>query len=590
MDALARNKNLNITDINENSNEAIVTESFIENRQKIAYKIGWTTNIAGESEFCQKYMECETCQNFLDQDEPVEICLCWVEFWHAGHKTRPPRSQMVKIVCSWGSNKYPKCPLSSKENPLEKSKGAQYLEGIRWSILKDGNIFNSNSKTTFRLKHKIAKEISSNLDVSPRLFTGDKDFEYYEEDKANTALELIEDDKSRIETDQNLINNTFDENINHENLFNDEDELKEKFQEELSQYSSEDFISDLILSLQFDLSQVKINSPKLFKNMFYTYDESLWRYVHLYEHFILLAHGFWRPGFVRILSCEKEIDTMYPTNKTNSDVNYTSFICLVSLMQGDFEYFLRYWKGFMKSLDIKEGSGSSFTQKAARLLMLCHGYTHYTEIDEISGVKNEYERMFRELFPKKYNTIILLHKLATLTREELISLFTYKKMTSQGQKSQNDKDLYDKLVKELLFKKLELDQSSVEWIGSLTRICMGDETGIDYICKVYGISSSKINIYKAIWSDDNLTIIPLFEALKDEIPIDLWKSILNILKGNSEAVCDVILRSIRMDKSGNVIFEDLTEVETKLKLLLSNLFQLTESDHIDKEILSEILK
>lgn len=148
-------------------------------------------------------------------------------------------------------------------------------------------------------------------------------------------------------------------------------------------------------------------------------------------------------------------------------------------MQGDFHYFLKYCKGLMKSLNVKEGSGSSFTQKAARLLMLCYGYTNYTEIDEISGVKNEYERMFRELFPKKYSTIMLLHKLATLTDEELISLFTYKTKTSKSTKT--EKEYYKRLIKDFMYKRLELDQNSVEWIGALTRICVGDESGVDFI-------------------------------------------------------------------------------------------------------------
>lgn len=83
--------------------------------------------------------------------------------------------------------------------------------------------------------------------------------------------------------------------------------------------------------------------------------------------------------------------------------------------------------------------------------------------------------------------------------------------------------------------------------------------------------------------------IPLFEALKDEIPIDLSKTIHSILNGSSEAVSDIILKTIRKDKYGKVLFDDLTGAEIKLKQLLSDLFQLTESDHIDREILLDVL-
>lgn len=54
------------------------------------------------------------------------------------------------------------------------------------------------------------------------------------------------------------------------------------------------------------------------------------------------------------------------------------------------------------------------------------------------------------------------------------------------------------LVDGLLVKQLELDNSSVDWVAALTRVSLGDESGLDYICKVYDIASSKVNIYKSI--------------------------------------------------------------------------------------------
>jgi len=50
---------------------------------------------------------------------------------------------------------------------------------------------------------------------------------------------------------------------------------------------------------------------------------------------------------------------------------------------------------------------------------------------------------------------------------------------------------------------------------------MGDQSGLDYICKAYDISSSRVNIYKAICSFDIASVLPLFEAIKEEIPINL---------------------------------------------------------------------
>lgn len=184
----------------------------------------------------------------------------------------------------------------------------------------------------------------------------------------------------------------------------------------------------------------------------------------------MLAHGFSRPGLVDILSKNGYYDEAIKNHESGVNHNYSSFICLVSLMQGDFEYFLRYCDAFLQALDIKEGTGSSFTQKGARLLMLCQGFTHYTEIEEISGVKKEYERMLKELFPKKYKIIIQLHKLATLSGDRLISIFTCKNIVSESFKVKRDQELYTRCVEGLLVKGLELDNSSVEWVGALTRI------------------------------------------------------------------------------------------------------------------------
>ena len=375
-----------------------------------------------------------------------------------------------------------------------------------------------------------------------------------------------------------------------QNEFYDDSEVKEKFKEEMNKYKSEDFIIDLVLSLKFDSTFIQNKWPNLCKNRFYTYDESLERYVHLYEHVILLAKGLWRPGFVRMLAFEHgTFDEVYPTFEIDSDRVYTSFMCLVAGMQGDFEYFLRYCKGFMKSLGVKEGSGSTFIQKAARLVMLWYGYTYYTESKDLSSVNNEYQKMFKELFPKKFEAIMQLHKLATMSYDRLIALIASKNSTSTAAKDIRDKELYVRLFEGLLIKSLELDKASIEWTGSLIKVWMGDETGLDFICKAYEISSSKINLYKAICSTNPVIIFPLFEAIKEIIPYELWESIYNLLNGDSKAVCKIIIRKIKKEKAGNPEFENLEETEKQLKKILAELFQLTECDRIDREIFKSVM-
>ena len=195
-------------------------------------------------------------------------------------------------------------------------------------------------------------------------------------------------------------------------MFYDEIELKEKFDEEFEKYDSQEFIVDLINTFKFDLSDAKESCPKLYKNKFYLYDESLCRHIHFYEHIILIAQGLCRPGLISILSWEGFIDDLEQASLDDSNKFYSTFMWLIYLLQGNYEYFLRHCTKFLGEFKVKRGSGSTIIQKAARLLMLCHSFNHYTEINEISGVRDEYQKVFMEIFPKKYKMMMLMHKLA----------------------------------------------------------------------------------------------------------------------------------------------------------------------------------
>lgn len=119
---------------------------------------------------------------------------------------------------------------------------------------------------------------------------------------------------------------------------------------------------------------------------------------------------------------------------------------------------------------------------------------------------------------------------------------------------------------------------------------MGDQSGLDYICKVYDVSSSRVNIYKAICSYETETMIPLFEAIKEDVPISTSKSMIGVLHGKPDAVCDVIIDKISDNMYNNGIIEDLTEARQILIKLVTNLFYVAESDSINKRILSNIIK
>ena len=173
------------------------------------------------------------------------------------------------------------------------------------------------------------------------------------------------------------------------------------------------------------MSEIQNSNPKLYEDNLYFYDESLERDVHLYEYFILLAKGYWRPGFIRILSWEEGyeygLDTLY-TNSTAFD----SIMSLVALIQGDFEYFEKTCKGLLESLGVKDSPESSIELKGIKMLYLLEGSTHYTSLDELSKINMVYEDMFREIFHDKATEIMFLHKMVTLNRDQLIKFFKFK--------------------------------------------------------------------------------------------------------------------------------------------------------------------
>ena len=173
------------------------------------------------------------------------------------------------------------------------------------------------------------------------------------------------------------------------------------------------------------MSDIRHSSPKLYKDNLYFYDESLERDVHLFEYFILLAKGYWRPGFIRILSCAKNYEDQLESLYTNSKL-FDSIMSLVALIQGDFEYFEKTCKGLLESLGVKESPESSVELKGIKMLYLLEGCTHYTSLDELSKINMVYENMFREIFNDKATEIMFLHKMVTLNRDQLIKFFKFR--------------------------------------------------------------------------------------------------------------------------------------------------------------------
>lgn len=290
------------------------------------------------------------------------------------------------------------------------------------------------------------------------------------------------------------------------------------------------------------MQPIKENAPLSYRDKLYYYDESLERNSHIYEQFILLAKGYWRPGLIRILTqvglFDSKIENMYINPK-----RFNSMMSFISLQQGDFEYFEKTWRGLLLSLRVDDSSELSVEQKAVRVFYLLKGSTHYTSLNELSRVKDEYEKLFRRMFTKKSASLMHLHKFSTFDEDELLYLFN--QQTKLKSNSELQIDIHQELVTDLAnFRKnsLNFDDDSEKWLSSLTLVSLLDKSGFDYIAKQLDIPDAKSNIYKGIISLEIDTISSLFDELSREIPYDLQVLILRILKGEVSALKELILK------------------------------------------------
>ena len=338
LNALATNKIVQISPSSQK--EASILKALKDYKKQLAFKIGWTANVVGEKEYCQKYLNWVTWEN--STNTPVKVCIPCAEFCHAGHQLEAPKIQELRIVCSCGSRQFPYCPVNDKENPLENIVAYGQLPPASCSLLKSNTRKLIEKKCNFKIHKRlkladeievdISKEQSQHTISRPAQGKNSKssfvskleepdDQEQFENSSSKYKISSEENSLAEEESEENKESSSqyqeeneggeenevkqAEENNNeavNDNIYYDDTELKEKFEEDLVNYKPEDFIVDLILALKFNTTNSKEKCPIIYNNKYFIFDESLWRYAHLYEHIILLAYGFCRPGLVDLLS------------------------------------------------------------------------------------------------------------------------------------------------------------------------------------------------------------------------------------------------------------------------------------------------
>ena len=263
-----------------------IEESFTDKTKKIWFGIGCTVNIAGYKLFAQDYVIWETWTKINNIE--VKICLPCAEFWHLGHTYHKTR-KYAKIICSWGGHHFTNLTINT-ENPLNSTKLKDKLRPYWCSLLK------MNSKF-LRIRKEMYKDYQREID--------DLDVKDINSDDAKSVSDQQSerDSDSSSDDDNEKDKNNGAVRLKAKNKINKSKKDQQKnFNEEIENYTSDKFIKDLIKVFDFDKSTIYEKCPKVHADNLFFYDESLERKVHLYEYFILLARGYWRPGLVRILA------------------------------------------------------------------------------------------------------------------------------------------------------------------------------------------------------------------------------------------------------------------------------------------------
>lgn len=301
-------------------------------------------------------------------------------------------------------------------------------------------------------------------------------------------------------------------------------------------YTPEEFVEDLIEVLssnkssgqEADLCNIQI------------FDEKLKREVHLYELVILCSHGLAMPSLSRLLTDEQALELPYDLLQPLENINYDIFVSMTSLITGDYEYLQNYGRNFMNLLNIKEAEKKQTMKALLKCLMLIKGSTPYLETNDISGLKHQYDEMFKALFGNQKERAKTLHKIATIKEDDILAVLISKYSVSDDEKTLADLTTRTELIDDFLHSCLHFDTESIEWVVSLSRVALGDVGGFDFIAKQYDLPVPSQSICKAILTKDYKKMEPLFQAIREHIPPVISRAIARLLEGDITKVLDLV--------------------------------------------------
>jgi hypothetical protein len=263
-----------------------------------------------------------------------------------------------------------------------------------------------------------------------------------------------------------------------------------------------------------------LNQGKGFMNKrksLYQFDHRNEKAIHLYEQIILLSQGKITTSLIKLLVFDDPFGNIYQAVEPGECELYDKFVWITSCVGRNMEGFINHWKPLCKVLQLTDSPELSAKDKAVRCLMLTAGQTLYSKINELGGVGNQYDLIFKILFSNQREKARDLHSIACSDRYDVHEMLQLGSSDVTDVNVRLRLELRINMFDKFLSKYCNLDQESIDWFINLTRVALGDIDGIDYVSNQYNVPVSITALLKSICTREIKEMDDLLQAIRNGV-------------------------------------------------------------------------
>ena len=251
---------------------------------------------------------------------------------------------------------------------------------------------------------------------------------------------------------------------------------------------------------------------------------------------------------------------------------------MMAIYKGDVDSFGQYGENMCKAIGFTGTKDYSAKEKAIIVIMLAKGGDfkdpRKLNIAEPS-MRGDYERIFLKLFGTQARKALLLHKLVSMSKSDLLRILeiqeTYAALGGDMAVLPMPKEYYmvnDLFNGELYRKFLRMDKQSIDWVRATMQLSLSEVEGLVFIATEMELTSLKLNQYRGLCSKSSKLLRPVFKKLNHLIPIKLSEKIIEVLNGDVQALAEIIRMKVTIEENFsatwfNVHRKGLDEEETE---------------------------